>query len=136
MSAETRGERRRRERLEERDAAIPVELYGLKRGTVTALTTCCALFAVFILIPVVWVIINSTKTQANIFGSFGFWFASPFEFFHTFANLFRDVDGDGTYSGWFLNTVLYSLVGGMAATVLPALCGSSFPRFQFQGSRP
>jgi multiple sugar transport system permease protein len=135
MSAETRRERRRRERLEERDAAIPVELYGLKRGTVTALTTCCVLFAVFIVIPVIWVIINSTKTQANIFGSFGFWFASPFEFFHTFANLFRDVDGDGTYSGWFLNTVLYSLAGGVGATALAALGGYGFARFEFRGSK-
>ena len=135
MSAETRRERRRRERLEAQDAVIPVELYGLKRGTVTALTTCCVLFAVFILIPLVWIVINSTKTQANIFGSFGFWFAAPFEFFHTFANLFRDVDGDGTYSQWFLNTVLYSVVGGVGATVLAAFAGYGFARFDFRGSK-
>ena len=135
MSAETRRERRRRERLEARDAVIPVELYGLKRGTVTALTTCCVLFAIFILIPLVWIVINSTKTQANIFGSFGFWFAAPFEFFHTFANLFRDVDGDGTYSQWFLNTVLYSVVGGVGATVLAAFAGYGFARFDFRGSK-
>jgi multiple sugar transport system permease protein len=135
MSAETRRERRRRERLEAQDAVIPVELYGLKRGTVTALTACCVLFAAFILIPLVWIIINSTKTQANIFGSFGFWFAAPFEFFHTFANLFRDVDGDGTYSQWFLNTVLYSVVGGVGATVLAAFAGYGFARFEFRGSK-
>ena len=132
---ETRRERKRRERLEERANAIPVELYGLKRGTVTALTACCVLFAIFILAPVAWVIINSTKTQANIFESFGFWFAAPFEFFHTFANLFRDIDGDGTYSQWFLNTVLYSVVGGIGATVLAALGGYGFARFEFRGSR-
>jgi multiple sugar transport system permease protein len=132
---ETRRERKRRERLEERANAIPVELYGLKRGTVTALTVCCVLFAIFILAPVAWVIINSTKTQANIFESFGFWFAAPFEFFHTFANLFRDIDGDGTYSQWFLNTVLYSVVGGVGATVLAALGGYGFARFEFRGSR-
>ena len=135
MSAETRRQRRRRERLEAQDAVIPVELYGLKRGTVTALTTCCVLFAIFILIPLVWIVINSTKTQANIFGSFGFWFAAPFEFFHTFANLFRDVDGDGTYSQWFLNTVLYSVVGGVGATVLAAFAGYGFARFDFRGSK-
>jgi multiple sugar transport system permease protein len=132
---ETRRERKRRERLEERDAAIPVELYGLKRGTVSILTACCVLFALFILAPVAWVIINSTKTQANIFESFGFWFASPFEFFHTFANLFRDVDGDGTFSQWFLNTAAYSVVGGVGATVLAALGGYGFARFEFRGSR-
>ncbi len=135
MNSQTRRERRRRERLVERDAAIPVELYGLKRGTVTALTTCCVLFALFTLAPVVWVIINSTKTQSNIFGSFGFWFASPFEFFHTFANLFRDIDGDGTYANWFLNTVLYSLSGGIGATVLAVLGGYGFARFEFRGSK-
>jgi multiple sugar transport system permease protein len=135
ISTETRRDRRRRERQAQRDAVIPVELYGLKRGTVTALTACCALFAVFILAPLVWIIINSTKTQSNIFGSFGFWFASPFEFFHTFANLFRDIDGEGTYSTWFLNTVLYSLVGGVGATVLAALGGYGFARFEFRGSR-
>jgi len=128
-------ESRRLERLAERDAAIPVELYGLKRGTVSVLTACCVLFAAFTLIPLVWVVINSTKTQANIFGSFGFWFAAPFEFFHTFANLFRDVDGDGTYSRWFLNTVLYSAAGGGGATVLAALGGYGFARFRFTGSR-
>jgi len=132
---ESRKDRRRRERLEERDAAIPVELYGLKRGTVTLLTTCCVLFAVFTLIPIVWIVINSTKTQANIFQSFGFWFARPFEFFHTFANLFRDVDGDGTYSHWFYNTVVYSVVAGVGATVLAALGGYGFARFEFRGSR-
>ena len=68
-----RRERRRRERIEEQDAAIPVELYGLKRGTVPVLTACCVLFAVFTLVPVAWIIFNATKTQANIFGTFGFW---------------------------------------------------------------
>lgn len=135
QGAETRRERRRRQRLEEDAAAIPVELYGLKRGTVTVLTAVCVLFAAFTLVPIVWLIINSTKTQANIFQTFGFWFASPFEFFHTFANLFRDVDGDGTYSRWFLNTVLYSVVAGVGATALAAIGGYGFARYNFRGSK-
>jgi len=49
----------------------------------------------------VWIVINSTKTQANIFETFGFWFASPFEFFHTFGLLFQNVDGYGTFIQWF-----------------------------------
>jgi multiple sugar transport system permease protein len=134
-SKESRRERKRLERLAEQDSAIPVELYGLRRGTVGVLTACCVLFAAFTLVPIVWLIINSTKTQANIFQSFGFWFASPFEFFHTFANLFRDVDGDGTYTKWFENTVLYSVVGGVGATVLSALGGYGFARFKFTGMR-
>jgi multiple sugar transport system permease protein len=132
---QTRRERRRLERLAEQDATIPVEMYGLRRGTVGALTACCVLFAVFTLVPIVWIVINSTKTQANVFQTFGFWFARPFEFFHTFANLFRDVDGDGTYTKWFENTVLYSVAGGIGATVLAALAGYGFARYRFAGMR-
>lgn len=118
-----------------RDDSVPVELYGLRRGTVTVLTACCALFAVFTLVPILWLVINSTKTQANIFESFGFWFARPFEFFHTFGNLFRNVDGDGTYSTWFWNTVEYSVVSGIGATALAAFGGYGFARFSFRGSK-
>jgi multiple sugar transport system permease protein len=132
---QARRERRRMKRLAEQEATIPVELYGLRRGTVGVLTTCCVLFALFTLVPIAWILINSTKTQANIFQTFGFWFARPFEFFHTFANLFRDVDGDGTYTQWFKNTVLYSVAGGVGATVLSALAGYGFARFRFTGMR-
>jgi len=133
--AESRRDRRRRERIEEQDAAIPVELYGLKRGTVPVLTACCVLFAVFTLVPVAWIIFNATKTQANIFGTFGFWFARPFEFFHNFRMLFENVDDDGTYIQWFGNTALYAVLGGGGATALAAFAGYGFAMFRFRGSK-
>jgi multiple sugar transport system permease protein len=134
-AGETRRERRRRRRLEEEASNIPVRLYGLRRGTVTLLTVLCALFAVFTLIPLVWIVVNSTKTQANIFGTFGFWFARPFNFFHTFSMLFQNVDGDGTYLQWFGNTALYAVLGGGGGTILAALGGYGFARYEFRGSR-
>src|SRR5215472_294033 len=126
---------RKRAKLAERESNIPVELYGLRRGTVTLLTTLAFLFAIFTLIPIAWIVINSTKTQANIFETFGFWFASPFQFFHTFGLLFQDVDGYGTYIQWFGNTALYAALGGGGATALSALAGYGLARFQFRGSR-
>ncbi len=114
---------------------IPIEFYGLRRGTVTAVTTVCVLFAIFTLIPIVWLIINSTKTQANIFETFGFWFASPFVFGRNFGLLFQNVDGYGIYFQWFGNTVLYAVVGGGGATALAALAGYGFARFRFRGYR-
>jgi multiple sugar transport system permease protein len=132
---ESRRQRRRRERLTARDNEIPVELYGLPRGTVGLLTTLAFLFALFTLIPIAWILINSTKTQANIFETFGFWFASPFEFFHTFGLLFQNVDGYGTYIRWFGNTALYAALGGGGATILSAFAGYGLARFRFRGSR-
>ena len=132
---ETRRQRRRRERLVARDSEIPVELYGLPRGTVTLLTVLAFLFALFTLVPIAWILINSTKTQANIFETFGFWFASPFQFFHTFGLLFQNVDGYGTFIQWFGNTALYAVLGGGGATVLAAFAGYGLARFRFRGSR-
>jgi multiple sugar transport system permease protein len=115
--------------------AIPIEFYGLRRGTVSLVTTFAVLFAIFTLIPIVWLIINSTKTQANIFESFGFWFASPFVFGKNFGLLFQNVDGYGIYFQWFGNTVLYAVLGGGGATVLSALAGYGFARYRFRGYR-
>jgi multiple sugar transport system permease protein len=127
--------RRKRERIAERDREIPIELYGLRKGTVTLLTALAFLFAIFTLIPIAWILINSTKTQANIFETPGFWFARPFEFFHTFTLLFQNVDGYGTFIQWFGNTALYAALGGGGATILSALAGYGLARYRFRGVR-
>jgi multiple sugar transport system permease protein len=141
MSASTlsarqeRARARAKERDEERTDFIPIKLYGLRRGTVTLLTLLCVLFAIFTLIPVAWIAINSTKTQANIFETFGFWFARPFSFFHNFSLLFQNVDGYGTYIQWLGNTALYAVLGGVGATALAAFGGYGFARYDFRGRR-
>lgn len=117
-----------------RPDVVPVRLYGLRRGTVTGLTVLCGLFALFTLVPIVWLVINATKTQANIFQTFGFWFARPFAFFDNFRRLFQDIGGNGTYVRWFANTVLYAVLGGGGATVLCTLAGYGFARYRFRGS--
>jgi multiple sugar transport system permease protein len=132
---ESKRERRRRERLQEQANEIPIRLYGLRRGTVPAFTVLAGLFALFTLVPIVWLAINSTKNQANLFQSFGFWFARPFAFFDNFGRLFEDINGNGTYMQWFGNTVLYAVLGGGGATVLCAFAGYGFARYRFRGSR-
>ncbi|MGE5132292.1 MAG: carbohydrate ABC transporter permease [Gemmatimonadota bacterium] len=132
---ESRRERRRREREEEQAAIIPIRFYGLRRGTVTVLTVACVLFALFTLVPIAWLAINSTKTQANLFETFGFWFARPFVFFHNLALLGQNVGGYGTYLRWLGNTALYAILGGGGATALSAFAGYGFARFRFRASR-
>jgi multiple sugar transport system permease protein len=131
----SRRERRKRARLAEQESTISAELYGLPRGTVTLLTVLAFVFAIFTLVPIAWIAINSTKTQANVFETFGFWFARPFSFFRNFSLLFQNVDGYGTYIQWFGNTALYAVLGGGGATALAAFAGYGFARFQFLGSK-
>ena len=115
---------------------VPLRLYGLRKGTVNFITVLCGLFAIFTLAPIVWILINSTKNQANIFQSFGFWFSRPFVLWHNFSNLFQDVEGDGIYIEWLGNTALYADWGGVAFTVLSSLAGYGFARFSFAGPKP
>ena len=125
--------RRRREELER--TAIPLRLYGVKRWAVVLVTASAILFAVFTLVPIVWIVVNSTKTQPNLFSSFGFWFAAPFHFVQNFRELFQNVDGEGVFTHWFVNTALYAIVGGGGATALSALGGYAFARFEFPGRK-
>jgi multiple sugar transport system permease protein len=114
---------------------IPIKLYGLPRGTVACCTTLATLFAVFTLIPIYWLVVNSTKDQANLFQSFGFWFSGPFRLFHNFSLLSQDIGGEGTYYQWLGNTACYAIVGGVGATALSALAGYGFAGFSFRGAR-
>ncbi|HEY0259043.1 MAG TPA: carbohydrate ABC transporter permease [Lacisediminihabitans sp.] len=113
---------------------VPAHLYGLRRGTSTLLTILSALFAVFVLAPLVWLLINATKNQANVYGSFGFWFSGPFRLFQNIAALGRNISGTGIFVNWLGNTLLYAIVGAVGATILSVLAGYGFARFRFRGA--
>ncbi|MCU1490959.1 MAG: binding-protein-dependent transport system inner rane component, partial [Acidimicrobiaceae bacterium] len=126
--------RRRARREADLAAAVPISLYGLRRGTVTLLTACAVLFALFILAPLAWIVVNASKTQANVYGTFGFWFSRPFVLFHNLSLLMHSVSGAGVYLRWMGNTALYAVLGGVGATVLCSLAGYGFARYRFRGA--
>ncbi|MCL2465166.1 MAG: hypothetical protein FWF28_08885, partial [Micrococcales bacterium] len=71
--------------------------YGMHRATRVVLTALTWLFALFILGPLVWLLINSTKDQAHVYQSFGFWFAGPFRLFGNIASLGQNISGAGVF---------------------------------------
>lgn len=117
------------------DDIVPLHLYGLRRGSATLVTAVAVLFALFILAPLVWLIINATKTQANVYQTFGFWFARPFRLFDNLSLLFTNASGAGVYAKWLANTTIYAVVGGLGATALSAFAGYGFARYSFRGSK-
>lgn len=124
----------RRSRRKQPADTVPIHLYGLRRGTVTVLTLVCAAFALFVLAPIAWLAINATKTQANVYGTPGFWFARPFHLFQNLSALGHNVSGAGVYLQWLGNTLLYASVAGLGSTLLSALAGYGFARFRFRGA--
>ena len=87
----------------------------------------------YFLLPLVWLVINATKSTTGLFDSFGLWFASDF---HLFENV-RDTltYQGGIYGRWFLNTVLYAVAGAGGAALLAALGGYGVAKFDFPGRR-
>jgi multiple sugar transport system permease protein len=101
-----------------------------RSATLTVLTT---LMLVYTLLPLVWLVINATKTQEGLLNSFGLWFAGDFALFDNIAATFAY--NDGTFTRWLLNTLLYVVVGAGGATLLATLGGYGLAKFDFPGKR-
>jgi len=98
------------------------------------LTVLTAVMAVYSLFPLVWLLINSTKTQEGLFSSFGLWFDDgKFAFFSNIADTFTY--NDGIFTRWLLNTLLYVVVGAGGATFLALLGGYGLAKFDFVGKK-
>jgi multiple sugar transport system permease protein len=102
------------------------------RRSVT-LTVLTAIMLVYTLLPLAWLLINATKTQEGLFGSFGLWFDGDFALFDNIAGTFTY--GGGIFTRWLLNTVLYVVVGAGGATLLATVGGYGLAKFDFPGKK-
>ncbi|MFD7023076.1 carbohydrate ABC transporter permease [Promicromonospora sukumoe] len=97
------------------------------------LTVLTALIGLYALIPLVWLLINATKTQPDLFSSFGLWFSGDFALWDNIVGVLT-YDG-GVFGRWFLNTLLYVVAGAGGATLLALLGGYGLAKFDFPGKR-
>ncbi|MEV8360367.1 carbohydrate ABC transporter permease [Microbacterium sp. NPDC076895] len=97
------------------------------------LTILTGLILIYSLVPLVWLFINASKTQADLFTSFGLWFSGDFALFSNIADTLSY--DDGIFGRWFLNTVLYVVLGAGGATFLSLLGGYALAKFNFPGKK-
>jgi multiple sugar transport system permease protein len=112
----------RRSRWRHRDGSTPAS-----RIVVVALS---AVASIYFLLPVYWLIIASTKSTSNLFGSSGLWFSQP-QFAANMRRLFSFQDG--IYLRWALNSVIYAGGGAAVATLLSAAAGYALAKYSFRG---
>ena len=98
------------------------------QSLVTALMLVCL---VYFLLPLFWLIVSATKTNSELFSSFGLWFAPDFHLFSNIGDLFT-YDG-GIYMTWLGNTLYYAGCSALGASLLATLAGYVFARFRFPG---
>lgn len=97
------------------------------------LTLAMAGLALYAVMPLFWLLVNSTKTQEALLSSFGLWFAGDFALWD---NIWRTLTyDDGVFLRWFGNTLLYVVVGAGGATLLATLAGYGLAKFSFPGRR-
>jgi len=93
-----------------------------------------ALLVLYFLIPFWWVVVNSSKDSAGLFGGGNaLWFASDINYIENLKQLFTY--NGGLYARWLANSALYAFAGGIGATVLAVLAGYGFAKYTFVGRR-
>ncbi|WP_119697547.1 carbohydrate ABC transporter permease [Microbacterium halotolerans] len=97
------------------------------------LTVLTGIVLVYSLVPLVWLFINSSKTQGDLLSTFGLWFGGDFALFD---NISRTLTyDDGIFLRWFANTLLYVGAGAGGATLLSILGGYALAKFAFPGKK-
>lgn len=96
-------------------------------------TALFALFLIYTMTPLFYLITAVTKTDAELFETFGLWFARDL---HVWTNLRAILTYDGgVYVRWLANTVGYSIASALGASLFAAAAGYAFAKFEFAGRR-
>jgi ABC-type sugar transport system permease subunit len=88
-------------------------------------------FLLYFLVPLAWLFVSATKTNSELFSSFGLWFSSGFHLATNVSALLRFQGG--IYWRWLVNTFLYSAASAVGGSLLAAAGGYAFARYQFRG---
>jgi len=119
--------------------APPVGAGGLRRrrrspmGDPSWVLTIGVLAAVaYFLLPLVWIVVASTKSNADLFSSFGLWFADEMSLMQNLEDVFTFQDG--IFLLWTRNTVVYAVVSAVGAAALATAAGYAFAKLRFPGS--
>jgi len=88
-------------------------------------------FLVYFLLPFFWLIVSATKTNPDLFTTFGLWFTPNFNFFNNLSDLFTH--DNGVFITWLWNTTYYAVLSAVGASLIATMAGYAFAKFQFPG---
>ncbi|MGW5718329.1 carbohydrate ABC transporter permease [Amycolatopsis sp. NPDC003865] len=97
------------------------------------LTGFMALYLLYTLVPLVWLVINASKTQPALFSTSGLSFGGTFALFDNIGQTFTY--NGGIFFRWLGNTLLYVVAGAGGATILATAAGYGLAKYRFPGRR-
>jgi len=86
-------------------------------------------FLLYSVLPAMWIIAAMTKDNGQIFSTFGLWFSYPFHFLENLADLVTYQDG--IFVRWFGNSLIYAGSISFGSTMICALGGYAFSKYDF-----
>ncbi|MFF3379186.1 carbohydrate ABC transporter permease [Streptomyces sp. NPDC002680] len=98
----------------------------------TPLTIAMLAVLAYFLLPLLWLLIASTKSTQDLINSFGLWFSDAPQLLTNIRDTFTQ--DDGVFLHWLLNTLLYAGVSAVGAALLAAAAGYGFAKFRFRGN--
>jgi multiple sugar transport system permease protein len=116
-----------------RSAASPSEFRADRPERKSTLLTIAMLAcAAYFLLPLYWLLVASTKSNADLFSSFGLWFAD----FSLIDNLRQVFTADnGVFGRWMVNSLIYSVVSAVGGALLATAAGYAFAKYTFPGGK-
>ncbi len=88
--------------------------------------------ACYFLLPIVWLVIGSTKSDTDLLRTFGFAFGE-FNWPANWASLMAW--SQNLFPRWVLNSLFYSTTAATVGTLVSVACGYAIAKFQFPGRR-
>ena len=92
-----------------------------------------AMFLLYCLLPAMWIIAAMTKDNGQLFATFGLWFSVPLHLFENIAGLVTYQNG--IFVRWFGNSLIYAGSITLGSTMICAMGGYAFSKYDFPGKQ-
>jgi multiple sugar transport system permease protein len=114
----------------DRDEVAQAQRRAARKPTSWLLTVFVLICVGYFLLPLFWLVVASTKSNADLFSTFGLWFAN--------FNLFDNIKSvltfqDGVFIYWAINSAIYAVVSAVGASFLSTAAGYGFAKYTFPG---
>ena len=85
----------------------------------------------YFIVPIIWVFVNSTKNNEQLFSTFSLWFPDKWNLTSNLSALLTQ--DNGVFLTWTRNTIFYSITSAVGSTLICAMGGYAIARFSFRG---
>jgi multiple sugar transport system permease protein len=96
-----------------------------------SLTALMVVFLLYFLMPLFWLFVSSSKTEADLVSSFALWFGPSFNLGSNINRLFTFQNG--VFAQWMGNTAFYAITSAIGSSLFATFAGYAFAKFQFPG---